>query len=200
MPTPPTARMFVALVPPEDVTAYLADRVAAVDGEIEGLRWTARRNWHVTLAFLAAVPSGRVEGAIAELSDAVLVVEPFILRLAGAGAFPRPARAGVVWAGVEGASADDARALTRLAKHVRIGLRRARLRPERTPFRPHVTLARVRPAADVTEIVQHLATKTEVDQGPLWPVRELLLMESRLGAMPDGSAAHAPMATLTLGR
>jgi 2'-5' RNA ligase len=200
MPAQPTARMFVAIVPPADVTAYLTDRVAAVDSKIEGLRWTARRNWHVTLAFLAAVPSDRVERAIAELRDAVLVVEPFVLRLAGAGGFPRPARAGVVWIGADGATADDARALARLAKHVRIGLRRAHLRPDRTPFRPHLTLARVRPAADVTEIVQHLANKAEVDQSPLWPVSELLLMESRLGAMPDGSAAHTPTATLTLGR
>lgn len=197
---PSTARLFVALVPPDDVSAYLAGRVAAADVEIPGLRWTARRNWHVTLAFLAAVPTARVEAAVAELAEAARIAQPFVLRPTGAGAFPRPGRAGVVWAGVDGASTDDAQTLTRLAKHVRIGLRRAHLRPDRTPFRPHVTLARLRPAADVTRIVQHLAGEEDRLSAPSWMVSDLQLVESHLGAGPDGTAVYAPLATLALGR
>lgn len=198
--SPSTARMFVALVPPEHVTAYLAGRLDGADVEVAGLRWTARQNWHVTLAFLAAVPRTRVESAVAELTEVVREAEPFVLRLTGPGAFPRPARAGVVWAGADGASADDARALARLAKHVRIGLRRARLRPDRTPFRPHLTLARVRPAADVTRVVEHLAREPDPDIAPDWAVSHVQLVESRLGAGADGTASYAAVATLALGR
>jgi RNA 2',3'-cyclic 3'-phosphodiesterase len=198
---PPTARLFVALVPPTEVTESLAARVDATGVGIAGLRWTARANWHVTLAFLAAVPTARVEAAVAELAEVAGGATPFSLRLGGAGAFPRPARAGVVWAGVEGKSKDDARALDRLAKHVRIGLRRTRLQPDRSPFRPHLTLARVRPAADVTTLVEHLTgAAAEAAEAPTWSVTELRLVESRLGAAPGGTAAYALVASLGLGR
>lgn len=193
-----TARMFVAVVPPDDVTAALAGRLGDAEMKVAGLRWTARENWHVTLCFLAAVPATRVEAAVAELADVARDARPFVLRLSGAGAFPRPRRAGVVWAGVDGVSTDDAKALARLAKHVRIGLRRAHLRPDRTPFRPHLTLARVRPAADVTQVVEHLAGEPEPDNGPDWAVSQLQLVESRLGAGPDGTAAYVTVATLAL--
>jgi 2'-5' RNA ligase len=192
--------MFVALVPPDDVTAYLARRVEAVGVEVPGLRWTARQNWHMTLAFLAAVPSARVEPAVAELAEVARGAEPLELRLTGAGGFPRPARAGVVWVGADGASAEDARSLARLAKHVRIGLRRARLRPDRTPFRPHVTLARLRRPADVTGIVERLAGEGNGESAPIWAVSAVDLVESRLGAGPGGTAAYAAVASLPLGR
>jgi len=195
-----TARMFVALVPPDDVTAALAGRLDDAETKVAGLRWTARENWHVTLAFLAAVPATRVEAAVAELADVAGGIGPFVLRLSGAGAFPRPRRAGVVWAGIDGETADDARAFARLAKHVRIGLRRAHLRPDRTPFRPHLTLARVRPAADVTRIVEHLSGDPDPDSGPDWSVSHVQFIESRLGAGTDGSASYVTVASLALGR
>jgi 2'-5' RNA ligase len=192
--------MFVALLPPEDVTAHLARRLEGTDVEIDGLRWTARQNWHVTLAFLAAVPSSRVESAVAELAEVASETDPFVLRLTGAGAFPRPARAGVVWAGTAGASAEDAKALASLTKRVRIALRRARLHPDRTPFRPHLTLARVRPTGDVTLLVEQLAHVPGPDPAPHWPVSDLHMVESRLGAGPDGTVLYTQVAMLPLGR
>jgi RNA 2',3'-cyclic 3'-phosphodiesterase len=201
LPSPQAARMFVAVVPPAEVADHLTGRVAAaVDAEVTGLRWTAQRNWHVTLAFLAALPPARVDAAVTELAAAAEGIDPFVLHLTGAGAFPRPARAGVVWIGAEGATAGDARALARLAKHVRIGLRRAHLRPDRTPFRPHLTVARVRPAADVTHLVERLNRRPAGAGVPSWPVGHLELIESRLGAGPDGTPAYATVATVALGR
>jgi 2'-5' RNA ligase len=199
-PAPTTARMFVALIPPDAVAAHLAGRVQAVDVQVTGLRFTTRRHWHVTLAFLAVVPDTRLEAAVKELAAVARATDPFVLTVTGAGAFPRPARAGVVWVGADGASGDDVRSLARLAKHVRIGLRRARLRPDRTPFRPHLTLARVRPATDVTRLVEGLARDPTGDHAPLWPVGELALIESRLGAGPGGTPAYSTVATLALAR
>jgi 2'-5' RNA ligase len=200
-PAPTSARrMFVALVPPREVAAHLAGRVAGADVDVPGLRWTAHRNWHVTLAFLAAVPPARVEAAVTELAAVAQGIDPFVLHLTGAGAFPRLARAGVVWVGTEGASAEDARALARLAKHVRIGLRRAHLRPDRTPFRPHVTLARIRPVADVTPLVERLAWEPDGSEVPFWRVGAVELIESRLGTGPGGAPSYATVATLALGR
>src|SRR5207245_3436779 len=47
-----TARLFVAAIPPVAVL----DQVAALPRpEVEGLRWTTRDQWHVTLRFLGRV-------------------------------------------------------------------------------------------------------------------------------------------------
>ena len=67
-------RLFVAVWPPEEVL----DRVAALARpEVEGLRWTRRDQWHVTLRFLGAIPDpAPVVEALAGLdlpaADAVL--------------------------------------------------------------------------------------------------------------------------------
>jgi 2'-5' RNA ligase len=192
--------MFVALVPPADVVAALAGRVDDVGTQVSGLRWTLRENWHLTLAFMAAVPTAAVEAAVAELAETARNTGPFALRLRGAGGFPRPGRAGVVWVGVAGETEGDERALARLARHVRIALRRARLSPDRTPFRPHLTLARVRPAADVTGLVAELDDVPATRSGSGWQARDLRLVESRLGAGEGGRAGYTQVATLPLGQ
>ena len=50
-------RLFVAVWPSEDVVAALAglDRPA-----VEGVRWTKREQWHVTLRFLGSTPEDEV--------------------------------------------------------------------------------------------------------------------------------------------
>ena len=57
-------RLFVAVWPPDDVL----DAVALLDRPaIEGVRWTTRDQWHVTLRFLGSVE----EDEVARLCDAL---------------------------------------------------------------------------------------------------------------------------------
>ena len=98
----------------------------------------------------------------------------FGLSLAGAGAFPSPARANVLWSGLSG----DRKALGELAMSVSAGARRAGAPPpdEGRRYRPHVTLARCRMPADVRSIVDDLSGY----QGPAWAVEEIYLIRSTL--------------------
>ena len=75
----------------------------------------------------------------------------FGLSVAGAGAFPKPARANVLWSGLSG----DRRALGELAMTVSAAARRAGVAPPDGDrgFTPHLTLARCRAPVDVREIV-----------------------------------------------
>src|SRR5262249_27014652 len=102
----------------------------------------------------------------------------FGLSLAGAGAFPSPARANVLWGGLSG----DRKALGELAMSVSAGARRAGVPPpdEGRRYRPHVTLARCRVPADVRSIVDDLSRY----QGPAWAVEEIYLIRSTLGGHP----------------
>ena len=94
-------RLFVAVVPPEEVVAHLEEFTAPRREAGPGIRWTDPHQWHVTLAFLAAVPERRLDDLVEVLSASAARRDPLLLRLSGAGTFPDPDTARVLWAGVE---------------------------------------------------------------------------------------------------
>ena len=98
------------------------------------------------------------------------------LSLGGAGAFPAPPRARVLWTGVQGERA----ALSTLAASVAAGARRAGApgTEESRRFRPHLTLARCRDPVDARELVAGLAGY----DGPPWDAGQIHLIRSHLPA------------------
>jgi RNA 2',3'-cyclic 3'-phosphodiesterase len=147
-------RLFVAIVPPPSVTAALDARLATLRAAWPGLRWTGPESWHLTLAFLGEVRGEVLPGLSERLSRAAHRHPARDLGISGAGAFPGPARARVLWAGIDG----DQAALRALAASVAAGARRAGAPPpdEGRRFRPHITLARLRAPLDVRPLTAAL--------------------------------------------
>jgi 2'-5' RNA ligase len=167
-------RAFVAVVPPPPALAALAAAVDPLRGP--GATWVPPERMHVTLAFLGDVVDPMPYGEA--LAAAVAGVEPFALRVRGGGAFPRVARARVLWAGLDG----DVEALARLARIARRTARAARIAVERKPYVPHVTVARVgTPGFDAAPAVAAL----DAVEGEPWTVTEAVLMRSVLGPKPE---------------
>ena len=171
-------RLFVGLAPPAAVLDNLDAACAPLRAGREDLRWTSRELWHITLAFLGEVGEESLGRLLPRLERAARRHLTFGLSLAGAGAFPSPARANVLWGGLSG----DRKALGELAMSVSAGARRAGAPPpdEGRRYRPHVTLARCRVPADVRSIVDALSGY----QGPAWAVEEIFLIRSTLGGHP----------------
>lgn len=169
-------RAFLAVVPPP---AALAPLVAAVDAlRGPGATWVPPERLHVTLAFLGEVPDAVAARVGERVGTAVRDVAPFSVAVAGGGAFPRPARPRVLWAGVTG----DTGALAALARVTRREARAAGADVERAAFVPHVTVARVRARDyDGTAAVRAL----DGVAGEPWPVTEVVLMRSVLGPRPS---------------
>jgi hypothetical protein len=94
------SRMFVALQPPDDAIEHL-DEFLDVRREAAGFRWATTEQMHVTLAFLAMVPPRRVDELVERLTRAAARRTAFDTRITGGGAFPGPADARVLWAGLE---------------------------------------------------------------------------------------------------
>jgi RNA 2',3'-cyclic 3'-phosphodiesterase len=178
-------RLFVAISPPPAVLDELDALVGPLRTRRQDLRWTSREAWHVTLAFLGQVAEPAADRLQPRLERAARRHRLFRLAFRGAGAFPAPARAKVLWSGLSG----DRRALARLAESVAAGAGRAGAPPpdQRRRFQPHLTLARCRAPADVAELVAALAGY----QGQPWTADRIHLIRSHLGA-----AAQPRYATL----
>ncbi len=169
-------RLFVAIAPPSAVLDELDVLVEPFRARRLDLRWTNREAWHVTLAFLGQVDEAAAARLMPRLERAARWHQQVRLAFAGAGAFPAAARANVLWSGLSG----DRGALARLAESVAAGASRAGTPPpdKGRRFQPHLTLARCRMPADVTELVAAL----DGYQGQPWTADRLHLVRSRLGA------------------
>jgi 2'-5' RNA ligase len=161
------ARLFVA-VDLDETTRHL---MAATLGSLPlPGKPVAPPNWHITLRFVGLVDEVTQDRLIAALDQADKV-EPFEVEFGGLGAFPRPARATVLWRVIQG----DGGRLSTLAQSVESACGLSGLDPEDRPFRPHLTLARIRPERNVSELL-------DVTLAPLrMRVSELCLFQSHLG-------------------
>jgi 2'-5' RNA ligase len=138
-------------------------------------RWTSPDRWHLTLLFLGRVPAGVVPRLVDVAGPAVTATPPVTLRLAGAGRFGSRRRPQVCWAGTTG----DGCALDALAGRLAALARDLDLPVEDRPFRAHLTLGRWRAGRPGDgDLPDRLAGY----RGPSWPVTEVELLESHLGA------------------
>ena len=170
-PGPSGGRLFVGIDLDYAGRAILAQMLTDV-GTIPG-RVVPRENWHLTLRFLGGVDEVTADRLLAAL-DQEDWPAPFDLRLSGLGAFPNPRRATVLWVGVPGEQIDM------LARHVEDAVSSCGFPPEDRPFRPHLTLSRIRPPERVTDLVDHPFGPLDV------PVAHVTLFRSHLG----GAGAH----------
>ncbi len=141
----PSGRAFVALVPPPEILAALADHLATAT--IPG-RPVPARNWHVTLRFVGKVDEPTYERWLWALEQ--VEHPPTRVRLTQMGAFPRAGKATVLWLGME------SKGLEALAASVEEATTVAGLPPEERPFRAHLTLSRLRPPQDVRGLVEQV--------------------------------------------
>lgn len=199
-------RVFAAIRPPESALDHLAAAMTTVGLGPEGggtgpVRWTARENWHLTLAFYGTVQDGVVDELGTALGVAATTTSPMTVRLRGAGVFARR----TLWVGLAG----DVEAVVDL-----IGAARAAgegvtsFEDERVRARPHLTVARVtdrsvgrpprrgrRPEPDPLAGPVHALALYE---GPSWTVEEVLLVRSEPGRGRGGGPLYTDLVRLPL--
>jgi 2'-5' RNA ligase len=177
-------RLFVALFPPPAVVEALAAPVrrlaAALPGE--AVTWTAPEQIHLTLNFIGNVEpaaAGLLENAVRE---ACRGGRAFPLRARGLGCFPSPARARILWAGLEATGGT----LEALKANLDAALARLGCPPETRPFHPHLTIGRVKSLrpGDGRTLAAALGEFRQTDFGQ-WTAEQIELMQSTL--LPAGA-------------
>lgn len=184
-------RMFVAVIPPESVSADL-DEFLSVRREAAAFRWSAPDQLHLTLAFAEHVPDRSLDDAIERLETAAGRRTPFELTVTGGGAFPNVAEGKVLYAGVE---TDAGEELDRVAAGTRNALVKAGVEVDGGRFRPHLTVARTGAPVELSNWVRLL----DAYRGPAWTVSSFVLMYSRLGEGPRKRPVHEVVAEFPFG-
>ena len=182
-------RVFVAIDLPDPAKEALRQAVADLQGDLQqGIRWVRPEGIHLTLKFLGDVSSARAGDIQEAMERAAREFGPacFRLALSGLGVFPNPREPRVLWAGVSG----DMEALEHLQGLTDGCLEDAGFARERRPFRPHLTLGRVRDQVAPAERrrIGQAIQQAPPPRGVEWQVGEIHLIRSTLtpgGAIYD---------------
>ena len=179
-------RTFCAVELPDGVKSRVAEYIERLRSDFPHARasWEKPEKLHITLKFLGEIEPARVEDLSGAASHAASRVEPFQLTIAETGVFPPHGQPRVLWLGIEDASGR----LAALQRSLEDACAAADFPREPRPFKPHLTLARLRSPQGARELA---AAHREAHFEPqTFNVSELIVMRSELG--PSGSR-YAPL-------
>ena len=179
-PAPDQVRLFVACEVPDDVKQSIGGVIETLKSRSgSAVRWIRPEGVHVTLKFLGEVPVKKLPRIKLAIQEAVVGHAPFELEFSNIGTFGGREGLRIMWVGIAG----DVLRLEALVRAVNAALAVVGFEPERRPFRPHLTLGRVR-----DEISTRQRAQIEVDVGKLdvpltsWRTSQVSLMRSRITA------------------
>lgn len=182
-------RCFVAVDLDEPTRATVAAYLGELRTTIPGVAWTHPENLHLTIAFLGDVLPARIPSLTDRLATMVGGIGVFTARVMGVGAFPSLSRPQVLWVGIAAA------ALAVLATAVQAACEQEGFPRERRPFRPHVTLGRLRSRAERSRAgLAVLARDGGRDFGSTAITRVVLYRS----VLDRAGARHFPIATFPL--
>jgi 2'-5' RNA ligase len=184
-------RLFYAIELADDVQDLLDATTASLRAEAPELAWVDREKRHLTLKFLGDVADDALPRRAEAADDAAAAHGPLEMSVREIGAFPNFRRARVVWIGVE-----QERRLELLHHDLELACERVGFEVEGRPFRPHITLARVRDPLPVDRLKAFARVARSVRVRAMVPVERITLFESILA--PSG-ARYRCVHSATLG-
>ncbi|HEV2721765.1 MAG TPA: RNA 2',3'-cyclic phosphodiesterase, partial [Thermoanaerobaculia bacterium] len=132
-------RLFIATTFPTDVLRLLNERVAPVRPRLPPASWVRPETQHLTFAFLGEQPDALVDRIAPLLTARVSKIARFEAALHGCGFFPNPRHARVGWVGAE-----PEERFNGVAAAVRGAVKDAGVELDRSEFRAHLTMMRMR--------------------------------------------------------
>jgi len=155
-------RSFLALDPPEEVLGEIASIQNRLRKFIQGdIRWVRPEGIHSTLKFFGDISGDDVANIAATVEKAAEKEMPFSLAIGGVGVFPDPHRPRVLWLGMNG----DVERLRVFQKGIEQALLQIGFPREQRPYRPHLTLGRIRSLKGLIGLARALEKGEEYTAG-----------------------------------
>ena len=134
-------RAFLAVDPPEEIFREIIGIQERLKKTIKGdIRWVRPEGIHLTLKFFGYVYQSDVANISLVVKNNVAYMKTLMLNVRNVGAFPTTTRPRVLWLGIDG----DTDPLISLQAEMDTGFQEYGFKKEDRPFRPHLTLARVK--------------------------------------------------------
>ena len=133
-------RTFLAIDLPSCLLESIVKKQRDLKQEFPSIAWVKSENVHLTLKFLGDTPESKIPELQQVVARAVKGIEPFAINLRGFGVFPDKRAPRTLWTGIEG----NTDILVNLAKEIESKVKPLGFPAEGKPFRPHLTLARIK--------------------------------------------------------
>jgi 2'-5' RNA ligase len=140
----------------------------------ENIKWTDSGNIHITLAFLGDTDEKSIEILRSKLKEHLNESGIFELKIKGAGVFKKLGTPKVIWAGIE-----TSEKLDQLNLLVKRGVVESGVKTEDRPFKPHLTLGRIKLVNNITAL-KNLTERFRDTEFQKVSVTEVILYESIL--------------------
>ncbi len=173
-------RCFLAVELPEGLKSSLAGVLQELRTCGADVRWVRPEAIHLTLKFLGEIQPQQVEEIHLAVQEVVCCHGPFKMEARGLGCFPRLEQPRVVWVGLEG----EKWRLEALQRDVEKALVQVGFPMEERPFKPHLTLGRVKSPKSRQALVQRLKNREGIQLGEFM-VESVKLFRSEL--LPSGA-------------
>ena len=133
-------RSFIAIEIPEEVRQKLREVLLELRGSGAEVKWVRPEGIHITLKFLGETNRETLEALSAVLRPLAEGSSSFEVKAQGLGCFPSLRNPRVVWAGL----VEERGALSELQREIETAAAGFAFPAEERPFKPHLTLGRVR--------------------------------------------------------
>ncbi len=140
-------RIFIAIDLDPNLKNSLQDLIRKLQKTGSHVKWVGLQGMHLTLKFLGETDPETILSVEGEIRRAVSEYSPFSLTFSGTGVFPGESRPRVLWIGLH-----DEPVLLRLQKSLEEGLKGLGFPAESRPFRPHLTLGRVKGPSGLRDV------------------------------------------------
>lgn len=169
-------RLFIAMPLPHEVERSLDRLLSDLRPRSTNVKWVTAKNIHLTLKFLGDTDEALVPTITSAIDQAATPYQPFRTTLNQVGAFPNLRRPRVFWVGGSGpiptatprnaghgGGAPEAYKPVipdagHLARDIDQSLNKLGFDLEKRPFKPHLTLGRVRQGRRVDDLADYLQT------------------------------------------
>jgi 2'-5' RNA ligase len=133
-------RAFIAIELPEEIHEGLKKLQNELKDRMRDVRWTKYGNVHLTLKFLGDTETKKIDAIGKTLQDIADSFSPFVISLAGIGAFPNSRKPSVIWTGINKGINET----ISLANQIEKAMEKFGFEREKRSFKPHLTIGRVR--------------------------------------------------------
>lgn len=155
-------RLFIALELSEEQRRQVTLFQARFKKQLAGVRWSKPESMHLTLKFIGDTDQAGLDMIKKALDEAARHVEPFNIAYSGCGVFPAADSARILWIGL-GIGAETT---TEIAEKLDDSLYGQGFKKERQPFKPHLTVGRIRQPLEEKFVHEYLKSGEDFQTSP----------------------------------